>query len=256
MSTAAVPVEQIPASNITTVSESANLMLMIGRMATDPTADIDKMERLMAMKERIDAEAARRLFNQAMRDCQSEMPAIVKGKFNQQTKSKYAELEHINEAITPVYTRHGFSLSFDTIPTPKENWVAVRCRVRHEGGHTEESTYETPFDNTGMRGEVNKTVTHGLASGVSYARRYITIMIFNLTLKGEDNDGNGAPKQAGTIDEAQQKIIGEWINKSKAKPEVFLKVYKIEKLEDLPKARFREAIDMLKQKAKINGVEA
>jgi len=249
MSTAAVPLDQVPQSNITVVNESDSMMALIGRMATDPTVDIDKMERIMAMKERMDAETSRRLFNDAMTQCQAEMPAIVKGKTNKQTNSKYAELEHINDAITPVYTKHGFSLSFDTIPSSKEDWVSVRCRVRHNGGYTEESTYETPFDNTGMRGEVNKTVTHGLASGVSYARRYITIMVFNLTLKGEDNDGNGNGRKSSTITEEQQLLVDEWIVKSKADKAAFLRVYKVESVAAIPSNRYQEVIAGLKQKA-------
>lgn len=237
------------------MSESANLMAMIGRMATDPNADIDKMERLMAMKERIEAEAARRLFNEAMTACQRDMPAILKGKKNNQTGSKYAELEHINDAITPIYTRHGFSLSFDTVQSTREDWVNVRCRVRHSGGYTEESTYETPYDNTGMRGEVNKTVTHGLASGVSYARRYITIMVFNLTLKGEDNDGNGGGKKVAFITEQQQAAMQEWIDVTKSDKVAFLQNFGAESLQTFPAGRANEAFALFKAKAKKMGIE-
>lgn len=238
------------------LSDTANLMSMIGRMATDPNADIDKMERLMRMKDEIDRQQARVAFAAAMSAAQADMPVILKNKKNNQTNSRYAELEVINDAITPVYTKHGFSLSFDTVPNDKEKWVTVRCRVRHVGGHTEESTYETPYDNTGMNGQVNKTTTHGLASGVTYARRYITIMVFNLTIKGEDNDGN-TPKQDQNkaITEEQEIVLTEWIKTSGADKVKFLALYGIEKLSELPVKKYAEALAGLKQKAKLAGVK-
>lgn len=235
------------------LSDAANLMAMIGQMATNPNADIDKMERLMRMKDEIEARQARIEFASAMSAAQSEMPVILKNKKNNQTNSRYAELEVINDAITPIYTKHGFSLSFDTIPTEKEKWVTVRCRVRHIGGHTEESTYETPYDNTGMKGEVNKTTTHGLASGVTYARRYITIMVFNLTIKGEDKDGNAPPRQDRGLSAEQEAKVKEWLETSGANKAKFLEFYGAETVADIPAKRYNEAINGLRQKAAVSG---
>lgn len=244
---------EVPAQQMVPVSEAASLMAMIGQMATNPQADIDKMERLMRMKDEIEQKQARVAFAESMSLAQAEMPVIVKNKTNKQTSSRYAELEVINDAITPVYTKHGFSLSFDTIPNEKEKWVTVRCRVRHVGGHTEESTYETPYDNTGMKGEVNKTTTHGLASGVTYARRYITIMVFNLTIKGEDRDGNTPPQKDRGLSEAQEAKVKEWIETSGADQKKFLEFYGVERIIDIPAKRYNEAINGLRQKAAVSG---
>lgn len=251
--------EQMP-SNVVAIppSETAQVMSMIERIALDPAADMDKLERLMTMKRQLDAERAAREFAVAMKDAQAEMPVIVKNRTNNQTRSRYAELEVINDAIVPVYTKHGLSLSFDTIPSSKENWVAVRCRIRHIGGHVEESTYETPFDTVGSGGNVNKTVTHGLASGVTYARRYITIMVFNLVIKGEDVDGNQARDGSAKV-ASQDDIdaIREWFEVcSFTTNEVndFLALFKIEELEHLPANRVKEAVGGLKARAKQMGV--
>lgn len=241
--------------SIVAVSESANLMAMIGRLAADPNADIDKMERLMAMKERVEAESARREFNAAMTACQQAMPAIVKNKTNNQTSSRYADLEVINAAITPIYTSHGFSLSFDNEEPRAEGWVRVRCTVRHSAGHVEHFHYDSPIDDKGIGGKPNKTETHGLASATSYARRYITVLIFNLTIKGEDNDGNGGQRKAQTINEQQQSVIVELINKGKADKAAFLHYYDIESIDQLPVCKFQEAKKGLQQKVRVSGGE-
>src|SRR6185312_16869960 len=100
------------------VSEAAALIQVIERAARDPSIDMDKMERLLAMQERIFARNAEIAFNDAMRAVQAEMPRIQRDANNQQTSSKYARLETINKKITPVYTQHGFSLSFGTDTSP------------------------------------------------------------------------------------------------------------------------------------------
>lgn len=232
------------------VSETGQVMAMIERIMLDPNADIDKLERLMAMKDRLDAQRAAREYAVAMSAAQAEMPAIQKNRKNDQTNSYYAELEVINDAIVPIYTKHGLSLSFDTIPASKPEWVAVRCRVRHVGGHVEESTYETPYDNTGIAGKVNKTTTHGLSSGVTYARRYITMLVFNLTIKGDDKDGNANKIKSTAISEKQALTLQEWIDESKADKIAFLEYFGVENLVDLPASRYQEALSGLKQKAK------
>jgi hypothetical protein len=238
-------------------SETAQVMSMIERIAMSPDADMDKLERLMAMKEKLDAQRAAREFAVAMKDAQAEMPVIVKNKTNTQTKSRYAELEVINDAIVPVYTKHGLSLSFDTIPASKPEWVAVRCRIRHIGGHVEESTYETPFDTVGSGGNVNKTVTHGLASGVTYARRYITIMVFNLVIKGEDQDGNQPRSSEKLVSDDDAAAIKEWMELLQFEPSdmgEFLALYKVAAIAELPANRVREVIAALKLRAKNEGL--
>jgi hypothetical protein len=44
-----------------------------------------------------------------------------------------------------------------------------------------------------VKGRPNKTALHGLGSSVSYLRHYLTCMIFNVVMRGEDDDGNGFP---------------------------------------------------------------
>src|ERR1043165_5106484 len=78
---AAMPV---PASDISPI------LGLIERASRDPNVDIDKMERLIAMHDRVQAAQSRREFDNAMASAQEAMKAIRANMENKQTHSEYA----------------------------------------------------------------------------------------------------------------------------------------------------------------------
>jgi hypothetical protein len=180
-------------------SDSGQILDIISRVATDPNADIDKMERLMVMYQQVEAMKAEKAFNAALQAVQAEMPSITRDAENKQTKSTYAKLETVNKALIPVYTTHGFSLSFGTGQTAIPDHVLVTCRVSHIGGHTRDYEYASPITMTGIQGNAMMTRAHATGSALSYGRRYLTLLIFNATMADEDDDGNAATEKAEQI---------------------------------------------------------
>ena len=168
----------------------APLLAVILDAAKRPEIDVEKMERLLAMHERVTAKEAEKSFNDAMAACQKEMPAIVKDSHNESTRSTYAKLEKVNAAIVPIYTKWGFSLSFGTADSPLAKHYRVTCKIAHKDGHSENRQADVPIDDTGMKGTPNKTQTHGFGSTMSYGRRYLTLLIFNISLVNEDTDAS------------------------------------------------------------------
>jgi hypothetical protein len=65
-----------------------------------------------------------------------------------------------------------------------------------------------------MRGSPNKTAIHGFGSAMSYGRRYLLLLIFNLAMRHEDNDGNHINPETGRRinphNSRQAGIRGEW----------------------------------------------
>jgi len=181
-----VPVEQ----------PSSAILQVIERAAANPDIDVEKMERLFALQERMLTRNAELAFNESMRAAQEEMPKIYRNKENKQTNSYYADLERIADAAVPCYTKHGFSLSYGTEDCPIAGSLRVPCLVSHVAGHSRTYKADVALDLTGMKGAANKPATHGFGSTMSYARRYLVLMIFNLTLTNEDNDGNDDPPEA------------------------------------------------------------
>lgn len=176
---------------------STTLIQMIERASTDPKVDIEKMERLYEMYQRETARQAEAAFNAALTEAQSEMGRVSADAENPQTKSWYASYAALDRALRPIYTKHGFALSFDTGESPKDDHIRVVCYVSHRDGHSRTYHRDVPVTTTGIQGKVNMTATHASASAESYGRRYLLRGIFNVAVGEDDDDGNGATDDPG-----------------------------------------------------------
>lgn len=185
-------------------AETQAIMQMIEQIALNPQADVEKLRAVMDMKMQMFNRGAEIEFNAAMARAQAEMLPVVRTAYNQQTKSKYALLENIVEQLSPIWTKHGFALSFDTGDCPTAGYYRVMCECTHAAGFSKNYKADLPADMTGIAGSVNKTGVHGFGSTVSYGRRYLTCMIFNIAVKNDDNDGNQTPRQQQKQPERQR----------------------------------------------------
>lgn len=185
--------EQQPPGQVVPINDTAALMQAVARAASDPTVDVEKMERLFAMHERMEARQREVAFNEAMSRVQAAMRRIATDKTNSQTHSDYATYAALDRVLRPLYTAEGLSLSFDTEPAP-ENFVGMVCYVSHDGGHTRTYRASVPSDGKGAKGNDVMTKTHAFGSGTSYGMRYLLKMIFNVAIGNDpdDDDGNGA----------------------------------------------------------------
>jgi hypothetical protein len=174
------------------VSETTALVHMIERVARDPSVDIDKLHRLMEMRERLAAKEAERAFDRAMTQAQGEMRPVSKDSSNTQTRSRYASYLALDQALRPIYIKHGFSLTFNTGDAPHAGDLRVLCRVGHDAGHSVEYRIDMPADGKGAKGGDVMTRTHATGSAATYGRRYLLTMIFNITSGESDDDGNAA----------------------------------------------------------------
>jgi hypothetical protein len=192
-------------TNVAPLAESlpGSLLNFVAAAMKDPDINVDKLQMLLSMQREIVADDAKLQFNRAMSKAQGEMQPVVRDAKNDQTNSKYARLETIDAAIRPIYTRYGFCLEFNSeaIEGPNERIV---CEVSHSAGHSKRYQLEAAPDTAGPQGKANKTPLHGLGSTVSYLRRYLTCMIFNIALANEDNDGNRRQRDDGEVNSRRQ----------------------------------------------------
>ena len=178
--------------------EDERLEHAIIRAAQDDSIDIAKLQALLDMQRSVQRERSVRMFNTAMASAQSEMEQIPRDAVNTHTKSRYARMETIDRLMRPIYTRHGFSLRFGSQPSPREGWMRIVCTVAHTGGHFEENHLDAPPDDVGMKGAATKTGIQSIGSSVTYLRRYLTTMVFNIVLSDDiepDTDGESARRQ-------------------------------------------------------------
>lgn len=226
-------------------SESTAIIQVIERAALNPDIDVEKMERLLAMQERIMTQRAKMAFNEAMRLAQAEMPKIKRNKENKETHSKYADLEAVTDAAVPIYTGRGFSVSYGTADCPIPGHYRVTALCAHTEGYERNYQADVPIDNTGPKGTQNKTMTHGFGSTMSYGRRYLICLIFNITLTNEDKDGN---QDGQTLTESQVTDLMALAEEVKADRQKFLAYMKVEKLADIPAKEYSKAVQALEAK--------
>jgi hypothetical protein len=218
------------------ISDATALMAVISKAATDPNVDVTKMQGMFDLYRQMDDRRAERDFNAALQKAQQEIPAIFKNK--KADKNKYADLEQVNDIVVPISTANGFSLSFGNEDSPVEKHYRIICFVSHTGGHTRKYHADIPIDNSG-----SKNVTQGFGSTVSYGRRYLTLMIFNLSTTDEDNDGAG-----GKITDAQAQHLAGVINEVGADVSKFLKFLNVDTLENLLASKYDAALRALESK--------
>ena len=184
--------------------EALSLVL---RAATDPTIDVEKSERLMAMYVQMQERESEVAFNDAMARVQAQMRRIATDKKNSQTNSRYATYAQLDRALRPIYTNEGFALSFGTDPSA-EGFVNVTCYVTHQAGHTRKYMIPMPADGKGAKGNDVMTKTHATGSATQYGMRYLLKMIFNVAIgEDEDDDGNAA---SGKQDDSSA-LINDWV---------------------------------------------
>lgn len=197
MSNAAQKQEVMPRNNAVATqqpSEAGALMTIIERISTLPDLDLDRVERLFAMHQQMLAKQSEQDFNAAMATTQSEIQSVAVNRENSHTKSMYATIDAIHEQAKPVWTKNGFSVVSRTAPSTLPHHVKVICEVRHANGHKEIYEDDWPLDTAGAKGGANKTDIQGKGSTVTYARRYTELMIFDISIKGQDKDGNAPPE--------------------------------------------------------------
>lgn len=221
-----------------------SLLNFVASAMADPNTNVEKLEALLRIQREIVADDARLQFSRAMSLAQGEMQAVLRDAKNDQTNSKYARLETIDAAIRPVYVRHGFCLEFnsESIEGPNERIV---CEVSHSAGHAKKFQLEAAPDTAGPQGKLNKTPLHGLGSTVSYLRRYLTCMVFNVVLANEDNDGNrskpaDAERVDGRMTEAELKILDDLMVQTRTGEGRFLAYHKLEyrSIQQVPATEF------------------
>lgn len=224
-------------------------MSMISRAASDPSFDPVKMSQLVDLRNNELRRIAEEAFNEALSACQAEMRPVATDAENDQTHSKYATYGQIDKALRPIYTKYGFSISYDETDSPKPEHVRILAYVSR-GGFTRTYRKDMPLTTTGFRGTAMMTATHASGSAMSYGRRYLLCGIFNVAIGQDDNDGNGDGNDYERITDQQAADLNALIEEVGGNKDAMLSYLEVERLADIPAERFKSVVRAVEERRK------
>jgi hypothetical protein len=228
------------------------LLSMIERAAMNPDINVEKLERLMAMQERILDRDAKVAYADAMHAAQGEIKTVLTNKKNSQTSSRYADLAQLDGVIRPIYTKHGFALTYGTEASADPLMVAVVCDVLHRNGHEKRHRIDMPADGKGAKGNDVMTRTHATGAAMTYGRRYLAAAIFNVPTADDDGQSAGRTKY---LSEEEALEIHATIHDNALDLPGFLKFMDVDAIADIKADKLGQVRNLLKKKiaAKAKG---
>lgn len=205
-------------------AQNPNAMIM---QAINKGASVEALEKLFNLQERWEKSQAKKAFDLAMTNFQSEMPEVKKtrnimNKDNQSVRSKYATLDDAQKTAKPFLKKNELSYKFDIKTDDK--FLTATCIVKHSLGHTESSEFKVPIGSEAFMSDVQK-----FGARATFAKRYAFSSAFGITMD-DDNDAQdtGAVDQPETIekiekctkDEQVVKLWNSFTKEQKANPKI------------------------------------
>ena len=224
-------------------SPAMAMIAVIERAAMSKDIDIEKMERLLAMQERIMDRNAKASFAAALAEMTPKLPSIAeRGSIKNNSgnvQSRYALWEDIVSVIGPILSEHGFALTFRTSSTDKS--ITVTGVLSHREGHSERTELTMPFDTSG-----SKNAVQSIGSSTSYGKRYTAGALLNL--RTGDIDDGGVAGGSQSISESQAADLEALAEEVGADKRRFLQYLAVDSFEKIPLASYDRALTSLKAK--------
>lgn len=180
------------------------------QLAVQQGADLDRLERLMNLQERWEANEARKAYVAAMAAFKQNPPKIFKDRhvrFESQkgvTEYDHATLGNVVETVVGALAQHGISHRW-SLQQIDGGMIRVTCILTHALGHSEETSLQGSPDQSGGKNNIQ-----AVGSTVSYLERYTLLAACGVaTYDIGDDDGRGDAKTQGGPDSRQTLIPQE-----------------------------------------------
>lgn len=228
--------------------DTAALLDVIARAARDPEVNVEKMQQLFALKERIEAGAAKRAYYAALAKAKGEFGPILKTRLvdyphkagDGRTSYKYEEFADIGAVVDPVLSKYGLSYRHKSSQDgPK---IKVTCILSHEDGYSEENSLEGLEDKSGM-----KNPNQAIASTVTYLQRYTLKEAIGIGA-GRDDDGADGPPKDPVIEAEDILYVETLIRDTESDLPKFLETIGTPSIAEMHVSQYKRAIALLNEK--------
>jgi hypothetical protein len=219
--------------------------------AIDKGLGIETLERLMALQERWQANAAKAEFFDALARFQSLVPDILKKK--KAYEAMYAPLGDIDRVIKDPMRECGLSKRWEQ-QQDDGGKLTMTCIITHLAGHSERTSIGPVDPGTLEKTKAMNTIQQRGAV-ITYLQRYTLIGALGLTTADADIDAR-IPLDESTIEvitDAQVADLAALIEEVKADKAKFLKWAQIDKLEEMRTSEYKRCITFLEAKRQFAG---
>lgn len=183
-------VQPVAQAEVQPTTQAVTPLALISQ-AISINANIEVMEKVFELHQKIQADDAKKVFFAAMSKAQAIMPVVQKSNTASfRTKAggnmayKFASLDDVTKVVRSILPNSGLSYRYQV--KQDASTVTVKCIVSHAGGHSEDCMMSMPVDASG-----NKNALQAIASTVSYLKRYTLCAAFGIATGEDEDDGAG-----------------------------------------------------------------
>ncbi len=180
-------------------------------LAIEKGLDVVTLEKLMGLKERHEANEARKLFFQAFTNFQAHCPDLRKTKevkfetkTGGMTNYHYSPLSDITRQLAKVLKENELSYRWEIKDDASQ--MSVTCLVSHVNGHTERTTMTASPDTSGSKNPIQAR-----GSAIEYLKRYTLIGALGISTADSDIDGRLPDVDIDRLHKDYMEIYGQII---------------------------------------------
>jgi len=236
--------------NVEVESKPSDMILA----AVKSGADLDKLERLLALQIKWEENEAKKAYVRAVAAFKANPPEILKtahvcymNSKDQKVEWDHAVLGEIAEAITRSLSPYELYHRWDM--AQEKDLVKTTCILTHSMGHSERVTMQGPPDTSGGKDELK-----AVSSTNTLFQRLTLLAVTGLAAKGMDRETG--PNEVKYISDTQKSTIVDMIQDTGTDEAKFLAYLKVDAIELIPEKQFNQAMVALKaKKSKIQKKE-
>lgn len=237
-------------NQVATVEDKpATLLQAIVAMASNPAVDVQKLDAILKMQERLEGRQAQVEFNGALARLAAKMPRVKKNGRVELGQGKgsypFATWEDIDRIIRPLMAEEGFTLAFDSQPRQGDGGgLIVTGTLLHRDGHAKSASLPLSLDTGPGRNNVQ-----AMGSTLSYGKRYCAEMLLNIVREGQDDDGARGGAEPITDEECAE--LSRGLSETSSNLTAFLQFMGVAMIPEIQKrdlARARNAINIKRKK--------
>lgn len=225
------------------VDQLSAIFAVVERIMMDKDIPVERAHQALDFYQKVEAERARKAFLEAKAEFKANAPDVFRDKTNTQYKSTYASIGNVVNTVNEFLAKYGLDASWDY---DQSSGIKVTCILRHVLGHSERVSLTAAPDNSGSKNPLQQ-----IKSTITYLRLATFEAVTGIATKegAADDDGNGFSSSGETISEEQEAKLRDKLEAVEADLPRFAAYFKIEKISDLPAAKFDAAMKALDRTA-------